>query len=78
MDRPSATFYNRIHSTLGDFCYANFLAYYALENKSSKTGEYQPDELVDNLIKNIHKDCFYPPKIKLMISRRTMRCCKVK
>ena len=55
--RPSATFCNGKYSILHDFCYAEFLAYYTLENKSSKTGEYQPDELDDNLIENNHEEC---------------------
>ena len=38
------------------------LAYYTFENKSSNTGEYQPDELDDNLIENNHEECSYPPK----------------
>ena len=59
------------------FCYAEFLACYTPENKSSKTCEYQPDELDDSLIENNHEECSYPPKIKLIISGETMRCCKV-
>ena len=34
---------------LNDFCYAEFLAYSTLENKSSKTYEYEPHELEYNL-----------------------------
>ena len=52
MERPSATICNGKYSVLDDFCYSDFLAYYTLENKSSKTSEYQPDELDDNLIEN--------------------------
>ena len=48
MERPYATFCNGKYSTLDDFCYAEFLAYYTLGNRPSKTGEYQPDELDDN------------------------------
>ena len=40
MERTSATFCNKECSILDDFCYKEFLAYYTLENKSSKTGEY--------------------------------------
>ena len=74
MERLSATFCNGKYSILDNFCYAEFLAYYTLESKSSKTGEYQPDELDDNLIENNHEECSYPPKMKLMISGQTMRC----
>ena len=44
MKRPSATFCNGKYSIAEDFCYAEFLAYYTLENKSSKTCNYQQDE----------------------------------
>ena len=33
MERASATFCNGKYSVLNDFCYAQFLAYYTLENK---------------------------------------------
>ena len=46
MERPSATFRNGKYSILDDFSYAEFLAYYRLGNKSSKTGEYQSDESI--------------------------------
>ena len=78
MERPSATFCNGMYSILDNFCYAKFLAYCTLENKSSKTGEYQPDELDDNLIENNHEECSYPSKIKMMILGETMRCRKVR
>ena len=50
-----------MENMLEDFCYAEFLAYYTPENKSSKTCEYQPDELDDSLIENNHEECSYPP-----------------
>ena len=56
MERPSAAFYNRKYSVLNNFYYAEFLAYYPIENKSSKTYEYQPDKLDNNLIENKHGD----------------------
>ena len=39
------------------------LAYYTLENKSSKTGEYPPDELDDNWIENNNEKCSYPKQL---------------
>ena len=54
------------------------MAYYTLENKSNKICEYQPDELDDNLIENNNEECFYPKRIKLMISGETMQCRKVR
>ena len=67
MERPSATFCNGKYSILDNFCYAEFLAYYTFENKPSNTGEYQPDELHNNLTDNNHGECSYPKNIKLMI-----------
>ena len=68
--RPNATSCNGKYSVLDYFCLAEFLAYYTLENKSSKTSEYRPDKLYDKFS--------YPKQIKLMISGETMRCRKVK
>ena len=58
MERAGATLCNRKCSILQDFCYAKCLAYYALDNKSSKTCE-----LDDNLIENNHEECPYPQKL---------------
>ena len=69
MERPSATFCNGKYRVLNGFCYAEFLAYYMLENKSNKTCEYQPDELDDNLIENSHEERSYAKNTKL-IQRR--------
>ena len=78
MERRNATFCNGKYNVLNDFCYAEFLAYYTLENKSNKISEYQPDELNDNLIENNHEECSYPKKIKLIISGDKIRCRKVR
>ena len=78
MERRSATFRNGKHCVPNDFCYAEFLAHYTLENKLNKTCEYQPDELDDNLIENNHEECSYLKNIKLMISGETIRCHKVR
>ena len=48
MERLNATFCNGKFGVLNDFCYAEFLAYYTLESISTKTCEYQTDELDDN------------------------------
>ena len=74
MERPNATCCNTTYNILDDFCYAEFLVYYTLENKSSNTYEYQADELDDNLIENNHEECSYHPKIKLIISGEVMSC----
>ena len=62
MGRPNATFFNGKYSLLNKFCHAELLASYALEKKSSKACEYQPDEFDDNLIENNHEECSYVPK----------------
>ena len=61
---------------LDEFYLAESLTYYTLENKPNKTGEYQLNELDDNLIENNHEECSYSPKIKMMISGETMYCRK--
>ena len=78
METPSATLCNGKYSVLNDFCDAEFLAYYTLENKLYKTCEYQPDKLHDNLIENNREECCYQPKIELMISGEAIRCRKVR
>ena len=52
MEKPNSTFCSRKYSVLKGVCYAEFLAYYTLGNKSGKNCEYQPVELDDNLIEN--------------------------
>ena len=54
MQPPSAIICDGKHSILANFCYAEFLAYYTLENNSSKICGYQPDDdfSVDNFMKN--------------------------
>ena len=54
MEKPIATFCNGKCTVLNDFCYAEFLAYYRLENKLSNSCEYQPDKLDDSLIEKNH------------------------
>ena len=63
VERPSATFCNGKYNVLNDFCYAELLAYYTLENKLNKTCKYQPDELLNTLIENNHEECFTPRKL---------------
>ena len=74
MERPSAIFCNGKYITLDDFRYVKFSAYCTLGNKSSKTGEYQSNELEDNLSENNNEEYSYPHKTKLIISGETMRC----
>ena len=58
--------------------YAEFLAYYTLENKSRNSCEYQPDELDGSLIEKNHEESSYPMEMKLTISGERMQCCKVR
>ena len=62
MERPSATLCNGKHIVSNNFCYAEFLTYYTLENKSNKACEYQSDKLDDNVIENNHEECSYQKK----------------
>ena len=78
MKRPNAIFCYGKYCVLDYFCFAEFLAYCTLENKSSKTCEYQPDGLDDNLIENNHEECSYPKKNQIDISGKIMRCRKVR
>ena len=78
MEGANATFSNEKYIVLNDFCHSEFLTYYTLENKSTKTCEYQPNKLDDNLIENNNAECSYPKKIKLMILEETMWCRKVR
>ena len=80
MERPTATFCSRKYSVLNDSGYAEVLAYYTLDNKSSKTCEYQSDELDDNLIENNDEVFFmvFTKKNKLVISGEKMTCHKVR
>ena len=57
MERTSAICCNDKYSILVNFCYSEFLANYTFKNKPIKTGEYQSDELDDNLIENNHEEC---------------------
>ena len=55
MQRPRATFWNGKYCITDDFCYKVFFACYIFENKLSKTSEYKPDKLDDNLFQNSHE-----------------------
>ena len=55
MQRPRAIFWNGKYCITDDFCYKVFFACYIFENKLSKTSEYKPDKLDDNLFQNSHE-----------------------
>ena len=50
------------------------MAYYTLENKSSKIYKYQQEEFDANLIKNNDEECSYLKRTELMILEEIMRC----
>ena len=76
MERPSATFCNGKCSILDDVCYAEFSAnYITLEKKSSKTVEYQPDELDDNMIE--HQIKHQRENIPMKMIQKTQRQAKL-
>ena len=54
MYKPSVTF---CYGKYSIFATQNFYHITTLENKLSKTCEYQPDEVDDNLIENNHEEC---------------------
>ena len=60
--RPSGTIFIGKHSVSKDFYHTKSLKYYALENKSSKIFEYQPNELKDNSIENNYEECSHPER----------------
>ena len=80
MERPSATFCNGKYIVWDHFFTRKFYIFTQLTFSltSSKTWEYQAHELVDSLIENNHEIFLIPPKIKLMYSEETMRCCIVR
>lgn len=66
LDRPNAAFKNGRYRVLNNMCYAEFLAYYVLETKSSnEENDFQPKVLCDD---DLTSDCVYPRIIPLMTS----------
>ena len=67
------------YSLLNFFCYAEFLRfYYQAPNAKFKENDYQPEELVDELMEDIHNiDHIYPKVIPLMSSKEKLKCRKI-
>ena len=79
IDRPDMTSFGGKYSLLNSFCYAEFLrsCYLAL-NAKFKENDYQPEELVDELMEGIHNiDHIYPKVIPLMSSKEKLKCQKI-
>ena len=68
IDRPDMTSFGGRYSLLNYFCYAEIIRFYYLApNAKSNENDYQPEELVDELIENIHNiDHICPKVIPLM------------
>ena len=66
------------YSLLNSFCYAKFLRfYYQAPNAKFKENDYQPEELVDELMEDIHNiDYIYPKVIPLILSKEKLKCRK--
>ena len=61
IDSPNALFSGGKYSALYHFCYAEFTAYYTIDNKPVHSSpKYQPDEFQDKLIEGNHEECGYP------------------
>ena len=75
MDRPNKTFKLGKYSSLDDFCYAEFLAYYILGSKfQTEENDNQPEVLYDD----IEGFRSYSKSIPLMSSKEKMKCRTVK
>ena len=79
IDRPNVASRGGKYSILDSFCYAEFLRfYYVASNTTSNENDYQPEELSNELIENIHNiDHIYPKVIPLMSSKEKLKCRKV-
>ena len=76
IDRPDMTSFGGKYSLLNSFCYAEFLRfYYPAPNAKFKENDYQPEELVNELMKEIDNiDHIYPKVIPLMLSKEKLKC----
>ena len=71
IDRPNISSFGGKYSILDSFCYAEFL-------KFTENDDYQPEELSNELIEDIHNiDHIYPKVIPLMPSKEKLKCQKV-
>ena len=79
IDRPDMTSFGGKYSLLNSFCYAEFLRFYYLApNAKFKENDYQPEELVDELMEEIDNiDHIYPKVIPLMLSKEKLKCRKI-
>ena len=78
INRPNKIFCHRSYQVLDSFSFAEFLHYYTPVYYHDQQHEYQPNVLLDQLIKKNHEACVYRKTFKLMNYNVTMKCCKVK
>ena len=77
INRPNKIFCHRSYQALDSFSFAEFLHYYTSVYYHDQH-EYQPNVLLDQLIKKNHEACVYRKTFKLMNYNVTMKCRKVK
>ena len=75
IDPPDMASFGGKYSLLNSFYYA---FYYLAPNAKFKQNDYQPEELVDELMEDIHNIYhIYPTVILLMSSKEKLKCQKI-
>ena len=78
IDRPDMTSFGGKYLLLNSFCYAEFLRFYYLApNAKFKENDYQPEELVDELMEDIHNIDHIYPKVIPLSSKEKLKCRKI-
>ena len=79
IDHPNIACFSGKYLILDSFCYAEFSRFYQVASKTKFTeNDYQPEELSNELIKDIHNiDHVYPTLTPLMSSKEKLKCPKV-
>ena len=78
IDHPNIACFSGKYLILDSFCYAEFLRFYQVASNTKLTeNEYQPEELSNELIEDIHNiDHVYPTLTSLMSSKEIFKCSK--
>ena len=72
IDRLNALLIGEYYRSLDNYCYAEFSAYYTINNKPDHSSKYQSGKLQNKLIGKNHAECGHPKQIKLMKSQTKM------
>ena len=72
IDRPNALLIGEYYRSLDNYCYAEFSAYYTINNKPDHSSKYQSGKLQNKLIGKNHAECGHPKQIKLIKSQTKM------